>query len=136
MYSDVRIGEAQIDLDLRLLVEPVVAGNAQQLAAVAVVVLVIGVLAGLGFVALLVGPLRRLRVGVERLAAGDVTVRIPPTSRDEVGELTRAFNEMGDALEQKQKIQLAFGRYVDDYVLNQLLEDDTDEKEGGIEREG
>jgi class 3 adenylate cyclase len=135
MYSDVRIGEAQIDLDLRLLVEPVVASNAQQLAAVAVVVVVIGVLAGLGFVALLVGPLRRLRVGVERLAAGDVTVRIPPTSRDEVGELTRAFNEMGDSLEQKHKIQQAFGRYVDDYVLNQLLENDADEKQVGIERE-
>jgi class 3 adenylate cyclase len=100
-----------------------------------VVVVVIGALAGLGFVALLVGPLRRLRVGVERLAAGDVTVRVPPTSRDEVGELTRAFNEMGDSLEQKHKIQQAFGRYVDDYVLNQLLESDTHEKQVGIERE-
>jgi adenylate cyclase len=135
IYSGVPIGEAQIELDLRLLVDPVVAGNAQQLAAVAVVVVVIGVLAGLGFVALLVGPLRRLRVGVERLAAGDVTVRVPPTSSDEVGELTRAFNEMGDSLEQKHKIQQAFGRYVDDYVLNQLLESDTHEKQVGIERE-
>ena len=135
LYSDVLIGEAQVELDLRLLVDPVVASNTQQLAAVAVVVVVIGVLAGLGFVALLVGPLRRLRVGVERLAAGDVTVRVPPTSRDEVGELTRAFNEMGDSLEQKLKIQQAFGRYVDDYVLNQLLESDAHEKQVGIERE-
>jgi adenylate cyclase len=135
IHSGVPIGEAQIELDLRLLVDPVVAGNAQQLAAVAVVVVAIGALAGLGFVALLVGPLRRLRVGVERLAAGDVTVRVPPTSRDEVGELTRAFNEMGDSLEQKHKIQQAFGRYVDDYVLNQLLESDTHEKQVGIERE-
>jgi len=135
IYSGVPIGEAQVELDLRLLVDPVVAGNAQQLAAVAVVVAVIGALAGLGFVALLVGPLRRLRVGVERLAAGDVTVRVPPTSRDEVGELTRAFNEMGDSLEQKQKIQQAFGRYVDDYVLNQLLESESHEKQVGIERE-
>jgi class 3 adenylate cyclase len=62
-------------------------------------------------------------------------VRVPPTSRDEVGELTRAFNEMGDSLEQKHKIQQAFGRYVDDYVLNQLLENDADEKQAGIERE-
>ncbi len=135
IYSDVLIGEAQVELDLRLLVDPVVASNAQQLAAVAVVVVVVGVLAGIGFVALLVGPLRRLRVGVERLAAGDVNVRVPPTSHDEVGELTRAFNEMGDSLEQKHKIQQAFGRYVDDYVLNQLLENDTDEKQSGIERE-
>ena len=135
IYGDVLLGEAQIEFDLRMLVDPVVASNAQQLAAVAVVVVVVGVLAGIGFVALLVGPLRRLRVGVERLAAGDVTVRVPPTSHDEVGELTRAFNEMGDALEQKHKIQQAFGRYVDDYVLNQLLENDTDEKQAGIERE-
>ncbi len=135
LYSDVLVGEAQLEFDLRVLVDPVVRGATQQLAAVAVVVVVIGVLAGLGFVALLVGPLRRLRVGVERLTAGDVTVRVPPTSRDEVGELTRAFNEMGDSLEQKQRIQQAFGRYVDGYVLNQLLESDADEKQAGIERE-
>jgi class 3 adenylate cyclase len=135
LYADVLVGEAQLEFDLRVLVDPVVRGNTQQLAALAVVVVVIGVFAGLGFVALLVGPLRRLRVGVERLAAGDVSVRVPPTSRDEVGELTRAFNEMGDALEQKQRIQQAFGRYVDGYVLNQLLESDADAKQAGIERE-
>ena len=134
-YSDVRVGEAEVEFDLHVLVDPVVQSNTEQLAVVAVVVVLVGVLAGVGFVALLVGPLRRLRVGVERLAAGDVTVRVPPTSRDEVGELTRAFNEMGDALEQKQRIQRAFGRYVDDYVLNQLLERDDDEKQSGNERE-
>lgn len=134
-YSDVRVGEAQLELDLRVLVDPVVRSNAQQLGVVAVLVVAVGVLAGVGFVALLVGPLRRLRGGVDRLAAGDVTVRVPPTSRDEVGQLTRAFNEMGDALEQKQKIQQAFGRYVDDYVLTQLLESGDDEKQAGIERE-
>jgi class 3 adenylate cyclase len=42
---------------------------------------------------------------------------------------------MGDSLEQKHKIQQAFGRYVDDYVLNQLLESETHEKQVGIERE-
>ena len=135
VYSDVVVGEAQVEFDLRVLVDPAVVSNTQQLAAVAVLVVVVGVLSGLGFVALLVGPLRRLRYGVERLAAGDVTVRVPPTSRDEVGELTRAFNEMGDALEQKEKIQKAFGRYVDDYVLEQLLESGSLSTTSGTERE-
>jgi class 3 adenylate cyclase len=63
-------------------------------------------------------------------------VRVPPTSRDEVGELTRAFNEMGDSLQQKQRVQNAFGRYVNDYVLNQLLEGPEEEVgRSGIERE-
>jgi class 3 adenylate cyclase len=86
------------------------------------------------FVALL-WQFRHLRHGVEQLAAGDLAVRVPPTTRDEVGELTRAFNEMGDSLQQKQRVQNAFGRYVNDYVLNQLLEGPEEEGRSGIERE-
>jgi class 3 adenylate cyclase len=134
-YSGVRVGEAQVDLDLRALVDPIVRGSTRQLAGIAGIVLLLGVVAGTIFVALLSGPLRRLRVGVERLRDGDLAVRVPPTSRDEVGELTRAFNEMGDALLQKQRIQNAFGRYVNDYVLNQLLEGPDGEALAGMERE-
>jgi class 3 adenylate cyclase len=134
-YSGVRVGEAQVDLDLGALVDPVVRSNTRQLAGIAAIVLLLGVVAGTIFVALLSGPLRRLRVGVERLRDGDLAVRVPPTSRDEVGELTRAFNEMGDALLQKQRIQNAFGRYVNDYVLNQLLEGPDGEALAGMERE-
>jgi len=135
VYSDVRVGEAQVELDLAALVDPVVEEAARQLAAVAVGVVVAGVAAGLAFVALLVGPLSRLRAGVERLSAGDLSVRVPPTSRDEVGELTRAFNEMGESLQQKEHIQSAFGRYVSDYVLAQLLENGEDTDLSGAERE-
>ncbi len=134
-YSDVLVGEAQVVLDLQILVDPLVQKTTRQLALVAGAVLLIGVGAGLGFVALLVGPLQRLRRGVERLTRGEFTVRVAPTSRDEVGELTEAFNEMGDALEEKQRIQSAFGRYVDDYVLNQLLEGPEHEQLTGIQRD-
>lgn len=135
VLSGVPIGEVQAVLDLDVLVEPVVRRTAAQLAAVAAGVLVLGVASGLGFVALLVGPLRRLRAGVERLTRGDLAVRVPPTSRDEVGELTRAFNEMGEALQQKERIQSAFGRYVSGFVLDQLLETPEGGDLGGVERE-
>jgi class 3 adenylate cyclase len=135
LYSGVLVGEAQVEFDLTVLVAPVVRSNTEQLATAAIAVVVIGVFAGSLFVALLVGPLRRLRVGVEQLAAGKLSVRVSPTSRDEVGELTRAFNKMGDSLQQKERIQSAFGRYVDDYVLSQLLEGPDEEPRSGIERE-
>jgi adenylate cyclase len=86
-------------------------------------------------VALLIGPIRRLRAGVERLTAGDLAARVPPTSTDEVGELTRAFNEMGESLQQKERIQRAFGRYASDYVLNALLETPEGTEVEGAERE-
>jgi class 3 adenylate cyclase len=132
-YSDLLVGEAQVELDLGVLVVPKVQEGARQLAAVAVAVAVLGVVAGLVFVSLLVGPIRRLRSGVERLTHGDLTVRVPPTSNDEIGDLTRAFNTMGQSLEQKERIQSAFGRYVSDYVVTQLLESPEDLT--GVERE-
>ncbi|MEE9606841.1 MAG: adenylate/guanylate cyclase domain-containing protein [Myxococcota bacterium] len=134
LYSGVLVGEAQVELDLLVLVQPAVQSSTRQLTGAAVAVICLGVFAGVVFVALLVGPLRRLREGVEKMSSGDVTVRVPPTSRDEVGELTRAFNEMGDSLLQKQRIQSAFGRYVNDYVLTQLLEG-PESGQAGIERE-
>jgi len=135
IYSGVRVGQAHVEFDLTVLVDPVVRSNTEQLAAAAIAVVMFGVLAGVAFVALLVGPLRRLRVGVEQLSTGNLSVRVPPTSRDEVGELTRAFNKMGDSIQQKERIQTAFGRYVSDYVLSQLLDGSDGEPQSGIERE-
>jgi class 3 adenylate cyclase len=134
LYSGVLVGVAEVELDLRILVDPVVQSSTSQLASAAIAVVCLGVVAGMIFVALLVGPLRRLRLGVERLADGELDTRVPPTSRDEIGDLTRAFNEMGNALEQKQRVQNAFGRYVNDFVLNQLLEGD-DQQFAGLEQE-
>jgi class 3 adenylate cyclase len=42
---------------------------------------------------------------------------------------------MGDSIQQKERIQSAFGRYVRDYVLSQLLEGSDGEPQRGIERE-
>jgi class 3 adenylate cyclase len=127
--------EPRLLLAAAVLVEPVVRETQIQLTAVAVAVVGLGVAAGIGFVALLVGPIRRLRAGVERLSAGDLEARVPPTSSDEVGELTRAFNEMGESLQQKERIQRAFGRYASDYVLNSLLETPEGTELEGAERE-
>jgi class 3 adenylate cyclase len=134
-WSGDRIGEARIHIDLARLIEPILRETRQQLAWVALGVTALGVFAGVGFVALLVGPLRRLRAGVERLAKGDLAVRVPPTSRDEVGELTAAFNEMGESLQQKERIQRAFGRYASDYVLQTLLENPEGSELEGAERD-
>ncbi len=135
IFSGMRVGEVQVDLDLEQLVAPVVWKTRRELGIATLAVVAAGVTAGVFFVAFLAGPLRRLRAGVERLTAGDLTVRVPPTSRDEVGELTRAFNEMGESLQQKERIQSAFGRYVSENVLRQLLETPEGDELGGAERE-
>ncbi|WP_406691150.1 HAMP domain-containing protein [Saccharopolyspora sp. ID03-671] len=47
-------------------------------------------------------PITRLLAGAERLSSGDLDTRIPVRSRDEFGDLTVAFNTMGDRLRAKQ----------------------------------
>jgi two-component system OmpR family sensor kinase len=45
-------------------------------------------------------PVRAVASGASRVAAGDLSLRLPAEGPGEVGELTRAFNEMAERLEQ------------------------------------
>ncbi len=43
-------------------------------------------------------PIRRLTQAAQRMAAGDLGIRLWPSTRDEVGTLTQAFNQMAEHL--------------------------------------
>lgn len=47
-----------------------------------------------------VHPIRRLTAAVRRMTAGDLGTRLLPSTRDEVGTLTQAFNQMAERLQQ------------------------------------
>ena len=51
-----------------------------------------------------VRPVRRLEEGTRKISSGDYDVSIPVTSRDEIGDLTAAFNEMGRNLAIKEEL--------------------------------
>lgn len=51
-----------------------------------------------------VRPVRRLEAGTQRISGGDYDVNIPVTSRDEIGDLTAAFNEMSRSLAIKEEL--------------------------------
>lgn len=48
-----------------------------------------------------INPIRQLTGVVERVAQGDMRARLLPTTHDEMGQLTRAFNTMADELHDK-----------------------------------
>lgn len=53
----------------------------------------------------IVSPVRAVTVGAQRIAAGDLNQRISVTSRDEVGMLANAFNQMADALTHDRQLR-------------------------------
>jgi class 3 adenylate cyclase len=67
-----------------------------------------------------VRPIRRLQAGAEEISAGNYDVRIPVTSRDEIGDLTGAFNEMSRNLEIKDGL-LTEQRKENDRLLLSLM---------------
>ncbi len=129
------VGEARLLLDSELLVDAALRESRSRLAAFGLLIVALGAAAGARMGRALAGPLHRLRTGVERFRDGDLAVRVPPRSRDEIGELTRAFNRMGESLRQQDRMRSAFGRYVSDYVVAQSLETVEGSALGGAERE-
>ncbi|WP_231639251.1 adenylate/guanylate cyclase domain-containing protein [Mycobacterium sp. Marseille-P9652] len=49
-------------------------------------------------------PIRRLEAGTRKISSGDYEVNIPVRSRDEIGDLTAAFNEMSRNLAIKDEL--------------------------------
>src|SRR3954454_3600840 len=66
-------------------------------------------------------PLNNRRRGTERVAAGDLSVRVPVTGTDEVGKLAGSFNEMMLGLQERERLHDAFGAFVDPEVTDRVL---------------
>jgi signal transduction histidine kinase len=82
------------------------------LAAVNRSVLVGALIAGLAAVAVtlalssrILRPVERLTEAAQRMAKGDLTVRVPVTSEDEIGQLAHAFNSMAGSLAQQEQLR-------------------------------
>ena len=70
----------------------------------------------------LLRPIRILSRAMSTVAQGDMSVRVPVTSNDEVGELTGQFNSMVEGLRERERIRETFGRYVDENVASAILQ--------------
>jgi adenylate cyclase len=71
-------------------------------------------------------PIRDLVEGTKRVAAGDYTQRLPVVQDDDLGVLTASFNRMQAGLAERQRLQAAFGTYVDPALAARLLEQGDD----------
>ncbi len=91
-------------------------------------------LSALAFVPLSIGaifspsmlPMRDLAAGTERVAAGDYRQRLPVVQDDDLGALAASFNRMQAGLAERQRLQAAFGTYVDPALAARLLEQGDD----------
>ena len=70
--------------------------------------------------------IRDLAEGTERVAVSDYSQRLPVVQDDDLGVLAAAFNRMQAGLAERQRLQAAFGTYVDPVLAARLLEQGDD----------
>jgi two-component system NtrC family sensor kinase len=83
------------------------------------------VLVGLLVYWLVLAPVQRLHGAMARVAGGDLDIRVPVTSRDEMGDLARSWNSMTDELRRTRRELLE---------SNRTLERRVEEKAHQVER--
>lgn len=76
--------------------------------ALGVLALITGLGVMLGLANRIVRPIRQLVTGTQEVLGGNYDYKVEPQSRDEVGQLTRAFNDMTEGLQEKKQIHDMF----------------------------
>jgi class 3 adenylate cyclase len=71
-------------------------------------------------------PIRDLAKATVRVRAGDYSQRLPVVQDDDLGQLAASFNRMQAGLAERQRLQGAFGTYVDPALAARLLEQGDD----------
>jgi class 3 adenylate cyclase len=99
--------------------------NQQRAIWVTVIVTAIAAILGLLFAGLvgagITRPVRLLLQGTREVEAGQLDRSIDVVTRDEIGQLTAAFNRMIGQLRQKEQMRRTFGRYIDPRVAEGLI---------------
>ncbi len=121
-FGGVDLGEAQVALDLDAIVGKMLVRARRGVLLASGALLLIGISIAFALSGRITRPLQRLHAAVKALAAGDPSSHVEVSTRDEVGALTEAFNDMSRSLDEKRRIESAFRRYVSDHVLQQVVD--------------
>jgi class 3 adenylate cyclase len=100
--------------------------NEQHAIVISGIVTALAATIGLGFAVLVSGgitrPVRRLLEGTRQVEAGRFDSLITISTRDEIGQLSAAFNRMVERLRRNERIRETFGRYIDPKVVEGLID--------------
>lgn len=78
-------------------------------------------------------PIGAVRIGLERIARGELEVDVPVDDGSEIGQLQAGFNRMAEGLRERERIRDLFGRQVGQEVARAALSEGV--RLGGEERQ-
>lgn len=88
---------------------------------VAGLVLCVAFLGGFLYSNSLTWPIKQLAFAAEKIKQGDFQVKLKPRSRDELGDLSLAFNDMALGLEERDRVKETFNKFHNKEIAEKLL---------------
>lgn len=88
---------------------------------VAAIVLCLAFLAGYLYSDTITWPIKQLVVAADRISNGDFKIALKPKTRDEVADLSIAFNEMAKGLEERDRVKTTFAKFHNKEIAEKLL---------------
>ncbi len=93
----------------------------RRIVAMGVAALLSALLIGIGLAGGITSPLQKLVVGMREVVRGNLRYRSQLDRHDEIGFLSRSFNDMVSGLEDRERIRDTFGRFVSNDVAEAVL---------------
>ncbi len=113
LFADSKVGDVVVGLKADTLTAPKQAARKKTLG-IALLALSFGAAGAFLIGSFLASPIKRLSHGVSQLKSGQREVEVRITSRDEVGELTKSFNEMARMLKAQKESLESYARNLED----------------------
>ncbi len=90
-------------------------------ALVAWIILCLAFLAGYLYSGTITWPIQQLVLAAKRISEGDFQINLKPKGRDEVANLSMAFNEMAKGLEERDRVKETFNKFHNKEIAEKLL---------------
>ncbi len=119
--KDHKIGTARIGFSQTSISEALVEKR-NKIVSITVVMLLIGIVGTIISVTFMVNPINHLVYAARQIGEGKLDQEIKIKSKDEIGQLANAFNEMVNGLKERDFIRSTFGKYVTKQVAEAILE--------------
>jgi class 3 adenylate cyclase len=80
-------------------------------------------------------PVLAVRDALRSIAAGDYSVRVKETRKDEIGQLQKLVNHAAQELQRREAMKDLFGKYLSKQVADKILESGSTQATGGLRKE-
>lgn len=118
--KDVIIGNVELGFSQDVVIKKI-SETVKNILKITLAAVAIGILLTVILVTILVAPVNKLLSTTKEIEKGNFEIKVDIKSKNEIGQLAKAFNEMADGLKEREFIKTTFKSYVPKQIAELLI---------------